>query len=62
MLVAGVSMFFCVLTTLLRQPLRYGFLGSFLRAIVALPLVVLPLLLITGPAHCVEWRRHASSI
>jgi hypothetical protein len=33
-----------------------GFIGTFLLALVTTPLVVLPLLLITGPSRRVEWR------
>jgi hypothetical protein len=36
---------------------RMGFLGTFGLALITTPLVVLPLLLITGPSRNTEWRR-----
>ena len=36
---------------------RIGFIGTFLLALVVTPLVVLPILLITGPSRHMEWRR-----
>jgi hypothetical protein len=33
-----------------------GFFGTFILAIITTPLVVLPVLLITGPSSRVEWR------
>jgi hypothetical protein len=48
---------FCALTGLCGIGRRLGFFGTFLLAIVTTPLVVLPLLLITGPSRNVEWRR-----
>jgi len=47
----------CVLTGLAGSERRMGFLGTFLLAVVTTPLVVLPLLLLTGPSRRVEWRR-----
>jgi hypothetical protein len=34
-----------------------GFIGTFLLTLVTTPLVMLPLLLLTGPSSSVEWRR-----
>jgi hypothetical protein len=34
-----------------------GFIGTFIFAIIATPLVVLPVLLLTGPSRRIEWRR-----
>jgi hypothetical protein len=34
-----------------------GFFGTFLLALFATPLVVLPVLLLTGPSRNVEWHR-----
>jgi hypothetical protein len=48
---------FCVLTGLCGIERRMGFFGTFALALVTTPLVVLPLLLITGPSRRVEWRR-----
>jgi hypothetical protein len=48
---------FCVLTGLFGSDRRLGFLGTFLLALILTPVVVLPVLLLTGPSHRVEWRR-----
>jgi hypothetical protein len=48
---------FCVLTGLCGVGRRMGFLGTFLLALVTTPIVVLPLLLLTGPSRHVEWQR-----
>ena len=50
---------FCLLTGLCGIERRLGFFGTFLLALVATPLVVLPLLLLTGPSRRVEWRRRS---
>ena len=57
MLEAIVYIVFCVLTGLCGSDRRMGFIGTFLLAVVTTPLVVLPLLLLTGPSRRVEWRR-----
>jgi hypothetical protein len=56
MLEAIVYLVFCVLTGLCGSHRRIGFLGTFVLALVTTPLVVLPILLITGPSRRVEWR------
>jgi hypothetical protein len=38
---------------------RIGFAGTFLIALITAALVVLPVLLLTGPSRRVEWRRRA---
>lgn len=48
---------FCALTGLCGIERRMGFFGTFLIAIVLTPVVVLPVLLLTGPSRRVEWRR-----
>jgi hypothetical protein len=48
---------FCVLTGLFGSDRRLGLLGTFLLALILTPVVVLPVLLLTGPSHRVEWRR-----
>jgi hypothetical protein len=48
---------FCILTGLCGVDRRMGFFGTFLLALVTTPLVVLPVLLITGPNRRVEWHR-----
>ncbi len=59
MLEAIVYIVFCALTGLCGVGRRLGFLGTFLLALVTTPLVVLPLLLITGPSRNIEWRRRS---
>jgi hypothetical protein len=61
MLESIVYITLCVLTGLCGTERRMGFVGTFLLAIVTTPLVVLPLLLITGPSRRVEWRRRTES-
>jgi len=56
MLEAIVYIIFCVLTGLCGIQRRMGFIGTFLLALVTTPLVVLPILLLTGPSRRVEWR------
>jgi hypothetical protein len=57
MLEAIVYIIFCILTGLCGVNRRLGFLGTFVIALVTTPLVVLPVLLLTGPSRRVEWRR-----
>jgi hypothetical protein len=57
MLESIVYIIFCLLTGLCGIDRRMGFVGTFLLALVTTPLLVLPLLLITGPSRRVEWRR-----
>jgi hypothetical protein len=45
----------CVLTGLLGIERRMGFLGTFLLAIFTTPIIVIPLLLLTGPSRRVRW-------
>jgi hypothetical protein len=52
-----IYIIFCVLTGLCGVGRRMGFLGTFLLALVTTPLVVLPVLLITGPSRNIEWQR-----
>ena len=47
----------CALTGLCGIGRRIGFIGTFLLALLVTPLVVLPILLITGPSRHIEWRR-----
>jgi hypothetical protein len=57
MLEASLYIVFCALTGFCGMGRRMGFFGTFLLALVTTPLVVLPVLLLTGPARNVEWRR-----
>jgi hypothetical protein len=47
---------FCILTGLCGVNRRMGFFGTFVLALITTPLVVLPVLLLTGPSRRVEWR------
>jgi hypothetical protein len=57
MLESIVYIIFCVLTGLCGSFRRLGFFGTFFLALLTTPLVVLPVLLLTGPSRRVEWRR-----
>ena len=57
MLETIVYLVFCVLTGLCGIERRLGFFGTFLLAVLTTPLVVLPLLLLTGPSRRMEWQR-----
>ena len=58
MLESIVYIVFCLLTGLCGIDRRMGFLGTFVLAVVTTPLVVLPVLLLTGPSRRrVEWHR-----
>jgi hypothetical protein len=47
----------CLLTGFAGAHRRMGFWGTFFLALFVTPLVVLPVLFITGPSRRVEWRR-----
>jgi hypothetical protein len=57
MLEAIVYIVFCTLTGLCCIARRMGFFGTFPLALATTPLVLLPVLLLTGPSRRVEWRR-----
>jgi hypothetical protein len=57
MLEVLVYVIFCLLTGLCGIERRMGFFGTFLLALVTTPLLVLPVLLLTGPSRRVEWHR-----
>jgi hypothetical protein len=57
MLETIVYLVFCVLTGLCGIERRLGFFGTFLLAVLTTPLVVLPVLLLTGPSRRMEWNR-----
>ena len=57
MIEAVVYIALCVLTGLFGSQRRLGFLGTFLLALIVTPLIVLPVLVLTGPSRKVEWRR-----
>jgi hypothetical protein len=56
MLEAFVYITFCILTGLCGVHRRMGFFGTFLIALAATPVLVLPVLFLTGPSRQVEWR------
>ncbi|HXD13968.1 MAG TPA: hypothetical protein VNU65_07300 [Xanthobacteraceae bacterium] len=56
MLEAIVYIIFCILTGLCGVHRRTGFVGTFFIALITTPLVVLPVLFLTGPSRHVEWR------
>jgi hypothetical protein len=47
----------CLLTGFAGTHRRMGFWGTFFLALFITPLVMLPVLFITGPSRQVEWRR-----
>ena len=47
----------CLLTGFTGTHRRMGFWGTFFLALFITPLLVLPVLFITGPSRQVEWRR-----
>jgi hypothetical protein len=49
----------CVLTGLCGSRRRMGVLGTFLLALILTPVVMLPVLLLTGPSGRIEWRRRS---
>jgi hypothetical protein len=61
MIEASIYLIFCMLTALCGSQRRIGFLGTFLLAVVLTPLIVLPVLIFTGPSHKVEWHRRPHS-
>jgi hypothetical protein len=57
MLEATIFLIFCILTGFLGMDRRMGFFGTFIFALITTPLVVLPILLLTGPSGRVRWHR-----
>jgi hypothetical protein len=56
MVQATIYVVFCILTGLCGIDRRMGFFGTFVIALITTPLVVLPVLLLTGPSRRVGWR------
>ena len=52
---------FCVLVGLCGSQRRMGFIGTFVISLVLTPVVVLIVLLLTGPSERVVWRRPPQS-
>jgi hypothetical protein len=57
MVEALVYVLFCVLVGLCGSQRRMGFIGTFLISLVVTPVLVLVVLLLTGPSRRVEWHR-----
>jgi hypothetical protein len=53
----SIYLAFCILTGFCGIDRRMGFFGTFILALITTPLVVLPVLLLTGPNRRVEWHR-----
>jgi hypothetical protein len=52
---------FSLLVGLCGSQRRMGFIGTFIVSILFTPVVVLIVLLLTGPSHRVVWHRHPQS-
>jgi hypothetical protein len=52
---------FCLLAGLCGSQRRLGFFGTFIISLLVTPVVMLFVLVLTGPAHRVEWRRRPQS-
>ena len=61
MLEASIYLIFCLLTALCGSQRRMGFFGTLALAVIFTPVLVLPILLLTGPSHKVEWQRRSDS-
>jgi peptidoglycan/LPS O-acetylase OafA/YrhL len=57
MVEAFFYLIFCFLAGLCGMYRRMGFFGTFIIAIFVTPVVVLLVLLMTGPSHDIEWHR-----
>jgi hypothetical protein len=62
MLETIVYIVLCVLTGFCGSHRRMGVLGTFLLSLVLTPIVMLPVLLITGPSRRMEWRRRPEQL
>lgn len=60
-MVIGLAIFiyvvFCILTGLCGSKRRLGFVGTFIFSLLLTPLIMLPILILTGPSNRVEWLR-----
>jgi hypothetical protein len=59
----GIIIFlvFCLLTALCGSQRRIGFLGTFIISILVTPVLMLIILLLTGPSRGIEWHRNPRS-
>jgi hypothetical protein len=56
-----VYLAFCLLTGLCGSKRRIGFLGTFIISLFITPVVMLIVLLMTGPSREIEWPRRPQS-
>ena len=56
-----IYLIFCLLVGLCGSQRRVGFLGTFIISIFITPLVMLIILLLTGPPRGIEWQRRPQS-
>lgn len=52
---------FCILVGLCGSQRRMGFMGTFIISLILTPVVVLIVLLLTGPSRRDEWYRRSQS-
>jgi hypothetical protein len=52
-----IYLVFCLLTALCGSQRRLGFLGTFIISILITPVLMLIVLLLTGPSRGTEWHR-----
>ena len=56
-----IYLVFCLLVGLCGSQRRVGFLGTFIISIFITPIVMLIVLLLTGPPRGIEWQRRAQN-
>jgi hypothetical protein len=56
-----IYLVFCLLTALCGSQRRIGFLGTFILSFFFTPVVMLIVLLLTGPPRGTEWHRRPQS-
>jgi hypothetical protein len=56
-----VYVVFCLLVGLCGSQRRMGFIGTFITSLFLTPIVVLVVLLLTGPSQRVAWHRRPQS-
>jgi hypothetical protein len=54
-----IYLVFCLLTGLCGSQRRLGFFGTFILSVLITPVVMLVILLLTGPSRGTEWHRRA---
>ncbi len=52
-----IYLIFCLLTALCGSQRRIGFLGTFIISVFITPILMLIILLLTGPSRGIEWHR-----